>query len=72
MHGIVLEQVRERVGVGEVIDGDDVEVAELPLKYRPENEPADASKSVDRELDGHGIAFYRCEFSCVRCRQGKV
>ena len=51
-HRVVLEQVGERVGVGDVVDGHEVDI-ELPLPGRPEEVPADATEAVDADLDGH-------------------
>ena len=54
VHGVVLEEVRERLGVGEVVDRDDVEVGAAALEDGAEHEAADAAEPVDANLDGHG------------------
>jgi hypothetical protein len=55
VHGVVLEQVRQGLGVGEVVDADDVvAVVEPALEDGAEDEPADPAEPVDADLDGHG------------------
>jgi hypothetical protein len=49
--GIVLEQVREGLGVGYVVDGDELDV--LVVERGAHNVPSDAAEAVDADLDGH-------------------
>src|SRR5690606_23963414 len=51
--GVILEQVRQRGRVREVVDGDDVEVAGAALQDGAEDEAADAPEPVDPDLDSH-------------------
>jgi len=53
VHGVVLEEVREGLRVGEVVHGDEIEV--LVAGDRPENQSTDPPETVDRELEGHGV-----------------
>ena len=48
---VVLEQVRERFGVGEVVDGDDVD--RVVVHRRAHDVAADAAEPVDTDFDGH-------------------
>jgi hypothetical protein len=45
--------VRERLGVGEVVDGDEVEVGDALLLGGAEDLAADAAEAVDADADGH-------------------
>ena len=49
---VVLEQVRERLVVGEVVDRDDLEVAALG-EGGAEEVATDPAEAVDADLDGH-------------------
>src|ERR1700676_439638 len=60
--GIVLEEVREGFSVGDVVDGDELNV--LIVDGSAHNIAADAAEAVDAYLDGH--AFLRR--MCVRLR----
>ncbi|GAA1514064.1 hypothetical protein GCM10009761_15070 [Agromyces terreus] len=51
--GVVLEQVRERLVVGEVVDRDDLEVCTLG-ECGAEVVAADAAEAVDADLYRHG------------------
>ena len=54
---VVLQQVRERCGVGDVVDGDDVDVV---VRQRGAHDvAADAPESVDADLDGHSSSEVR-------------
>jgi hypothetical protein len=56
VHRVVLEQVRERLGVGQVIDSHDLHVARL--KGGPEEHAADPSEPVDSDPHTHaGLPF---------------
>ena len=50
--GVVLEHVREVVRIEEVVDADDLDVAEV-LNRRAENHAADTAEAVDTDLDSH-------------------
>src|SRR5574344_2019386 len=52
VHGIVLQHVREVLGVEEVVDADDLDVAEI-VNRSAENHAADAAETVDANLDSH-------------------
>jgi len=49
--GIVFEQVREGLGVGDVVDGDELDV--LVVERGAHDVPSDAAEAVDADLDGH-------------------
>src|SRR4051794_19928373 len=51
-HGVVLEQVREGRGVGDVVDRHEVEVCSALLRCS-EEVAADPAESVDADLHGH-------------------
>ena len=51
-HGVVAEQVTERLRVGQVVDGDDVDVLTALTKCS-EEVAADAAEAVDPDADGH-------------------
>ena len=56
VHRVVLEQVRERLGVGEVIDGHDLHVTRL--EGRPKEHAADPSEPIDSDPHTHaGLPF---------------
>src|SRR5262249_16241129 len=48
---VVFQQVRQRLGVGDVVYRDELDV--LIVYRRPDDVPADASESIDPNLDGH-------------------
>ena len=52
MHRVVLQQIRERRGVGEIVDGDEFDV-ELSLERGADHVASDAPETVDSNLD-HG------------------
>src|SRR5262249_34445243 len=56
-------QRRQVLGVGQVIDGHDVELGG-PLEHGPEDEPADAAEAVDTYFDCHD------RFSSLRSANG--
>ena len=49
---VVLQEVGQRLGVGEVVDSDHLEVGAL-LSKGAEEVTANAAKTVDTNLDGH-------------------
>ena len=55
MHRVVLQQVCERVGTGQVIDTDNMNVFKTTFEDRTKYEPSDASKTVDSKIDGHKV-----------------
>ena len=52
MHGVPAQQVRERAGVGEVVDRDELERG-LALRGGAHHEAADAPEAVDADADSH-------------------
>ena len=50
-HRVVLQQVRERVRAGQIVDGDEVDV--LVAERRPHDVAADAAETVDPDPDRH-------------------
>ena len=52
VHGVVLEQMRQRLGVGDVVDGDELDVALADAGAQ--DVATDASKAIDPNLDAHG------------------
>ena len=69
--GVVLEQVRERLVVGEVVHRHDVEVRAL-RESRAEVVASDAAEAVDSDLDSHGSSPEMCrarERGCCGCRR---
>src|SRR5580704_1365961 len=48
---VVLEQVREGFGVGNIVDGDELDV--LVIERSAHDIPSDAAEAVDTYLDGH-------------------
>src|SRR5580700_9377916 len=57
--GIVLKQVREGLGVGDVVDGDELYV--LVVQRGAHDVPSDAAEAVDADLDGHTSSDGLCE-----------
>ena len=55
-HGVILEQVRERLGVGQVIDGDDGDVVRAS-KSSSKKASSDSTKAVDGNVDHGGCPF---------------
>ena len=56
VHRVVLEHIRQIVGIEEVVDADDIDVIEV-LNRRAENHAADTAEAVDANLDCHFL-FY--------------
>ena len=54
MDGVVLEQVPEGLGVGQVVDADELDVCSLPL-CGADDEAADAAEAVDANANGHCV-----------------
>ena len=55
LDGVVLQQVGEGLGVGEVVDGDDLDVRTL-LEGGAEEVTADAAEAVDTNAGGHFVS----------------
>ena len=55
MDAVALEQHGVRLGIGEVVDRDQLEPAVGPLEDRPRDQPADAAEAVDCHL-GHSFS----------------
>ena len=54
VRGVVLQQVGVRVGVAEVVNGDELQAVLLAaFVMRAQDHTADAPETVDRNLDGH-------------------
>jgi hypothetical protein len=64
---VVLEQVRHRLHVAEVVGGHDLDVR-LALQLRPEEVPPDPAEAVDAYTNRHSVLFL---LRCVGCR-GRV
>ena len=57
--GVVLEQVREHRGIGDVVDRDPLDVG-ARLERSPECGAAGSSEAVDGDTDSHGSSFVDC------------
>ena len=58
-HGIVLQQVRQRLGVGKIVDRDEFHI--IAVQTRANDIPADAAEAVD--------SYFHCHFfSCFLMR----
>ena len=55
LSGVVLQEVREHLGGGEVVDGDDV--GALMREHLTERQTTDAAEAVNSNLDCHTISF---------------
>jgi hypothetical protein len=53
--GIVLQQMREALGVGEIVDADHLDVTG-GFQRRPEKDASDAPETVDADSNAHGRA----------------
>ena len=62
MHAVEGEQVGVRLHAAQVVDGDRHDVLPPALDDGAQDQAPDTSKSVDRDLYGHGL----CPFCCVR------
>ena len=51
MHGVVLEEMRQCLGVGEIIDPDDLDI--LGRQRRPEEDSTDSPEPVDSYSHRH-------------------
>ena len=50
---VVLEQVRERLRVGQVVDGDDLDVGDPALDERADDAASDPSETIDSDFRRH-------------------
>ena len=55
LRGVILQQVREHVGRGEVVDGNDL--GALVTEHLTESQTADATKAVNSNLYCHCVSF---------------
>src|SRR5581483_4183644 len=62
---VVLEKVRQRLGIGDVVDGDHVDVRRGALTDGAIDIAPDAAEAVDADLDGHPPASCRSRSSAV-------
>ena len=60
MHAVVLEHVRQVVGLQQVVDANDFDVAEV-LNSRAQHVAADAAEAVDTNLDRHSLSFSKVD-----------
>ena len=54
--GVVGEQVRERGGVGDVVDGDDLEIG-AALEGGAQHAPSDAAEAIDADTSRHAVSL---------------
>ena len=54
VHGVVLEQVTKRRGVGEVVDGDELDVG-AALDRSADGETTDAAEAIDAHSNSHSV-----------------
>ena len=59
VHRVVLEEVRERLRVREVVDGDEVEVRDALLLRGAKDLPPDAAEAVDADANCHAVSILR-------------
>ena len=64
LRGVVLQEVREHVGGGEVVDGDDL--GALVTEHLTERQTADATKAVDSNLYCHAFSFHGADGASPR------
>ena len=50
-HGVVLQQVRQRLGVGEIVDRYKLDI--VPVQGRPDHIPANAAEPIDANFYSH-------------------
>ncbi len=70
VHRVMLEQMREGLGVGDVVDRDDLDL--FLVQHRPKSHPADSAETVDPDPDRHGailpeMSLSRDESRSVNC-----
>jgi hypothetical protein len=54
MHGIVLQEMGQCLGIREIVDSDDIDVGTTRLLGTAKNVPADPAEPVDSYPDCHG------------------
>ncbi len=69
VHGVEVVQVGERLGVGQVVDGDELEASRVAFVHRAHDAATDTAEAVDGDLDGHE-AFLRKKSPFVYRRRG--
>ena len=57
VHRVVLEQVRQGGGIGEIVDGNEVEVSDALLLGGAKHLAADAAEAVDAYANSHSCQF---------------
>ena len=57
---VVLEQMSVGLGVGQIIDGDDVEVVAVKVEHALEDLSTDAAEAVDANVRGHEALLSGC------------
>jgi hypothetical protein len=60
--GVVCEEMREGRGIGDVVDGDDLQIG-ASLVGRAHEAAADAAEAVDGDAGGHGGSLVRRRYS---------
>ena len=58
--GVVLEHVREVIGIEEVVDADDLDVVREVLDRSAEDHATNAAEAVDTNLDSHFFVPFFC------------
>ena len=58
VHGVVLEQVGEGGSVGQVVDRDEVEIADAVFLRSAQHIAADSTETVDRNSGGHRWSLF--------------
>src|SRR5262249_21935310 len=53
MHAVVLEEMRERLRVRQIVDGDEVDIRNTVLPRRAQDLTSDAAEAVDADANGH-------------------
>ena len=55
MHAVVAEQVGAGGDIGQVVDGDALDIGAPALDHGAQHQPADAPEPVDGNFHSHGI-----------------
>jgi hypothetical protein len=59
MHRVVLKHVGQVIGLQQVVDGDDLDVAAEVLHRRAQHVAADAAEAIDANLDRHAALLLK-------------
>ena len=70
VHAVILEQGRQMLGLGQVVDGHDIELLG-PIQHSAENKTADAAKTVDAHFNCHRSNSLHCN-SPIRPRYEEI